>query len=291
MAVNYVKFMRGTQALYDSLATKDQDTLYFVYENASAETGKLYLGNKLISGSSSNPSGDISINDVADIIVNNETLADGDLLVYDPTAGENGEGAWVNKPVAEALQVPVMTGATAASDGISGLVPVPTAGDQLKFLRGDGTWATVTAEMSAQDRADISQLQSQVATLIGDDADKSVAEIVSQKVAELLIPEDASASLNTLQEIADWIQDHPNDAAEMNSNISLLQTKVATLEEAINGTENIDGLEDRVSSLESTMGTFVPVPENYLDVGSAITYLNSSVTEINDRLRWHELGE
>ena len=291
MAVNYVKFMRGTQALYDSLATKDQDTLYFVYENASAETGKLYLGNKLISGSSSNPSGDISINDVADIIVNNETLADGDLLVYDPTAGENGEGAWVNKPVAEALQVPVMTGATATSDGISGLVPVPTAGDQLKFLRGDGTWVTVTAEMSAQDRADISQLQSQVATLIGDDADKSVAEIVSQKVAELLIPEDASASLNTLQEIADWIQDHPNDAAEMNSNISLLQTKVATLEEAINGTENIDGLEDRVSSLESTMGTFVPVPENYLDIGSAITYLNSSVTEINDRLRWHELGE
>lgn len=291
MAVNYVKFMRGTQALYDSLAIKDQDTLYFVYENASAETGKLYLGNKLISGSSSNPSGDISINDVADIIVNNETLADGDLLVYDPTAGENGEGAWVNKPVAEALQVPVMTGATAASDGISGLVPVPVAGDQLKFLRGDGTWATVTAEMSAQDRADISQLQSQVATLIGDDANKSVAEIVSQKVAELLIPEDASESLDTLQEIADWIQDHPNDAAEINSNISLLQTKVATLEDAINGTENIDGLEDRVSSLESTMGTFVPVPENYLDVGSAITYLNTSVTEINDRLRWHELGE
>lgn len=291
MAVNYVKFMRGTQALYDSLAIKDQDTLYFVYENASAETGKLYLGNKLISGSSSNPSGDISINDVADIIVNNETLADGDLLVYDPTAGENGEGAWVNKPVAEALQVPVMTGATAASDGISGLVPVPTAGDQLKFLRGDGTWATVTAEMSAQDRADISQLQSQVATLIGDDADKSVAEIVSQKVAELLIPENASESLDTLQEIADWIQDHPNDVAEINSNISLLQTKVATLEDAINGTENIDGLEDRVSSLESTMGTFVPVPDNYLDVGSAITYLNTSVTEINDRLRWHELGE
>ena len=93
MAVNYVKFMRGTQTLYNSLATKDQDTLYFVYESANAETGKLYLGNKLISGSSSNPSGDISINDVADIIVNNETLADGDLLVYDPTAGENGEGA------------------------------------------------------------------------------------------------------------------------------------------------------------------------------------------------------
>lgn len=96
-----------------------------------------------------------------------------------------------------------MTGATAQDDGISGLVPMPQAGDQLKFLRGDGTWAAVTAELSPQDRADISELQAQVATLIGEDEDKSVAEIVTEKVAELLIPENAGESLDTLQEIAD----------------------------------------------------------------------------------------
>ena len=96
-----------------------------------------------------------------------------------------------------------MIGATASSDGVAGLVPVPTAGDQLKFLRGDGTWATVTAELSAEDRADIALLQTQVATLIGTDTDKSVATIVAEKVAELLIPESASESLDTLQEIAD----------------------------------------------------------------------------------------
>ena len=196
MAINYVKFMRGTQALYNSLATKDSDTLYFVYESAGSETGKLYLGNKLISGSSSNPSGNISLADVADIALNGQT--DGDLLVYD-----EAEGKWVNMPVAEALSVPVMTGATATDNGISGLVPVPVAGDQLKFLRGDGTWATVSAEMSAEDRQSISDLQAQVATLIGTDDNKSVATIVSEKVAELLIPENASESLDTLQEIAD----------------------------------------------------------------------------------------
>jgi len=281
MAINYVKFMRGTQALYNSLATKDSDTLYFVYESAGSETGKLYLGNKLISGSSSNPSGNISLADVADIALNGQT--DGDLLVYD-----EAEGKWVNMPVAEALSVPVMTGATATDDGISGLVPVPVAGDQLKFLRGDGTWATVSAEMSAEDRQSISDLQAQVATLIGTDNNKSVATIVSEKVAELLIPENASESLDTLQEIADWIQDHPSDVAEINSNITVLQTKVGNLEDALNGT---NGLEARVSNLESTMGTFTPVEGKYLDVGSAISYLNNSVTEINDRLRWHELGE
>lgn len=35
----------------------------------------------------------------------------------------------------------VMEGATADEDGLSGLVPAPAAGDNNKFLRGDGTWA------------------------------------------------------------------------------------------------------------------------------------------------------
>ena len=35
------------------------------------------------------------------------------------------------------------TGATSIAGGISGLVPAPQAGDESKFLRGDGVWATV----------------------------------------------------------------------------------------------------------------------------------------------------
>lgn len=45
----------------------------------------------------------------------------------------------------QALMVP-FTGATATEDGTSGLVPKPEAGDQDKFLKGDGTWGTVEAE-------------------------------------------------------------------------------------------------------------------------------------------------
>ena len=39
----------------------------------------------------------------------------------------------------------VMTGASAGDAGVSGLVPAPAAGDQGKFLQGDGTWANPTA--------------------------------------------------------------------------------------------------------------------------------------------------
>lgn len=37
-----------------------------------------------------------------------------------------------------------MTGATASADGTNGLVPMPSAGDNTKYLRGDGTWKTPT---------------------------------------------------------------------------------------------------------------------------------------------------
>ena len=44
--------------------------------------------------------------------------------------------------------IDVMQGATASADGVSGLVPKPEAGDQDKFLRGDGMWG-VAGEASS----------------------------------------------------------------------------------------------------------------------------------------------
>lgn len=42
-------------------------------------------------------------------------------------------------------QYSVMTGASAGIAGVSGLVPQPSAGDEGKFLRGDGTWQTISS--------------------------------------------------------------------------------------------------------------------------------------------------
>lgn len=41
----------------------------------------------------------------------------------------------------EEIYVPEMTGASSQADGTAGLPPAPEAGDEDKFLRGDGTWA------------------------------------------------------------------------------------------------------------------------------------------------------
>ena len=88
---------------------------------------------------------------------------------------------------------------------------------------------TYAAKKHTHAVADVTGLQTEldkVTTLIGNDASKSVRTIANEELAAQLIPENAKESLNTLQEIAQWIQDHPDDATAMQADIAALQTKV-----------------------------------------------------------------
>ena len=58
--------------------------------------------------------------------------------------------------------------------------------------------------------------EGKITTLIGTDANKSVRAIANEELAAQLIPGNAKESLDTLGEIAAWIQDHPGDASAMN---------------------------------------------------------------------------
>ena len=48
--------------------------------------------------------------------------------------------------VNEIVSADVFTGATSSTDGKAGLVPGPKAGDEKKFLQGDGTWGIPAAQ-------------------------------------------------------------------------------------------------------------------------------------------------
>lgn len=61
-----------------------------------------------------------------------------------------------------------------------------------------------------------------VDVLIGTDTGKSARTIANEELTKQLIPEGAQESLDTLTEIARWIQDHPDDAAAMNTAIAKL---------------------------------------------------------------------
>ena len=88
---------------------------------------------------------------------------------------------------------------------------------------------TYAAKKHTHAIADVTDLQTEldkVTTLIGDDASKSVRTIANEELAAQLIPENAKESLDTLQEIAQWIQDHPDDVTAIHAAIAALQTKV-----------------------------------------------------------------
>ena len=81
------------------------------------------------------------------------------------------------------------------------------------------------ADNAAAIEAHKTEIDTKVTTLIGSDTDKSVRTIANEELAAQLIPEGAKESLDTLQEIAAWIQNHPDDASAMNSAITALQVK------------------------------------------------------------------
>lgn len=67
--------------------------------------------------------------------------------------------------------------------------------------------------------------EGKVDTLVGSDTGKSARTIANEELAARLIAANADESLDTLQEIAAWIQDHPGEASAMNAAIQALQTK------------------------------------------------------------------
>lgn len=76
----------------------------------------------------------------------------------------------------------------------------------------------------------VTTVEGKVTTLIGSDADKSVRTIANEELAAQLIPESAKESLDTLTEIAAWIQSHPDDAAAMNTAITALQNQLSGID-------------------------------------------------------------
>ena len=142
--IHYVKFIRSSVTAWTNLLLTpekiDDDTLYFIYEASDTTKGKLYLGQRLISGVGEGDSSSVNISDIGGIYIDDETLENKQVLVYNETNDQ-----WENTPLSDIIgeTVSVMTGASAAADGTAGLVPQPRAGQQANFLRGDGTWASI----------------------------------------------------------------------------------------------------------------------------------------------------
>lgn len=192
--INYVKFLRGTPTAYANLQQKDNDTLYFVSE-ADADTGALYLGSKLISGSTSSEGVVSYLSQLSD--VDTSGAVNNSLLGFDSV-----QQKWVPMDVNDLVNVSVMTGAGADAAGAAGLVPAPAAGQEGCFLRGDGTWSEI--EQVSADNVQLEQEKLVITSPIGtitqemideaggsyelDTTDKSLSDILTEILTKEEMP-------------------------------------------------------------------------------------------------------
>lgn len=283
----YVKFLRGTPAAWDSILTKDEDTLYFIAEQG-ATRGALYLGNKLISGGGT--SNVVSLQDLEDVLIGANIPSDA-VLVYN-----SDNDVWEPVALATALAdiIEPMTGATATENGLAGLVPQPLAGQQTLFLRGDATWANPTSAVE-------NSLNNLISDLYGTDVEgSSIRSIVNSAIDDLV--GNAPTTLDTLEELANWVTEH-----EQVIDITQAAVDIENLTDAMFGTlanpsetdadlvnmVQQDGVIRILSNLQTIVGTneytglqgaLGTLEGRVSDNESAITNLNSSLASLTSRV-------
>lgn len=102
-----------------------------------------------------------SIEDIQDIadnlqsVLNSKTWAEGTDEEVQAIGGTHSSKRWAEIAQQATQDLEEFTGATATADGTKGLVKKPVAGQQNKFLRGDGTWADAGANYTAGTGIDI----------------------------------------------------------------------------------------------------------------------------------------
>lgn len=294
---SYVAFTKATEAIWAKMNPSQRldNTLYFIVDGAEDTIGKLYLGNTLIADGGGLTS--LALSDLSDVVC--EIMQAGDILMYDQI-----NKCWKNVSLADEIGhlIQVFTGATESTNGLAGLVPQPKSADEdfKKYLKGDGTWANPTAEVEKG----LSELQSQVGTLVGVDTGVSVRTIateVAEDVAERFfdkIVTDAPDTLDTLGEIADWIETHPqmNDILDVISRVGILETTVGELQPQVNGlAENITTLSESLQGLRNSVND---LEDNHAELNTLVNRIKSSVdqhtediADIYSRLVWQEIFE
>ena len=109
------------------------------------------------------------------------------------------------------------------------------------------------------------------------DAGKSVREIAVEELAAQLIPENAAESLDTLKELADWIQAHPEDASAMNSAI---EANAAAIE-VLNG-EGEGSVKKAVADAKTEI--YAEIESNEEVTAEALNDLNTREGELRGRV-------
>lgn len=97
----------------------------------------------------------------------------------------------------------------------------------------------------------LTQTDNKVNTLIGSDSNKSVRTIANEELAAQLLSGKADADFKTLQQLAAWLEDHPEDVAAINLAIQVIQGQLGGFEKTTNAVKNY--IDNATNTLQQDM--------------------------------------
>ena len=145
-----------------------------------------------------------------------------------------------------------------------------------------------------QDNADAIQahkdlVDNVVTTLVGTDANKSVRTIANEELAAQLLSGKADADFKTLQELAAFLEDHPETVAEINLDIQNLQKLIGTLPSDATATDVVNYIAEAVNAeklraegVEGGLDTRLQAVETAIGAGGSVeTQINNKIAELD----------
>ena len=285
-----VRFLKGTRENYNNLSAKDANTFYYVDET------DLYLGEILLSNAEEvaeavqsielNAQAIKTLQDELDALVDPEGTGGGSISTQINTLrnelttliNDNIDAIKAEETRAKGVESGLQNSINNINTSINeineareqyeasfdiletGLEDVNTAlGEQAKEVESIRNDLIDLSPKVTTLEGEMDTVQAAIATLVGSDAEKSVRVIASEALAEALIPEEAIESLDTLQEIAAWIQGHPDDVAAINASIQALEGKDTAIE------EDIISLEEAIAAINNTESGILAQAKGYTD--------------------------
>lgn len=128
---------------------------------------------------------------------------------------------------------------------------------------------------------DLSDLVSKIDSMFGDGETRTIQQIIDEELATQLVPETAKESLDTLKEIADWIQQHPDDAAAINTAINSLRTDLGDLTNDVNDIKDDYALKGNLYEPDGEGGERLKKTRNGITYGTTLEEINEMFDDLS----------
>lgn len=123
----------------------------------------------------------------------------------------------------------------------------------------------------------LSELTTKINTLFGNTNNKSIQQIIDEELADKLIPDNAKESLDTLQEIANWIQDHPDSVTAINTALTSLRNDLDDLSDDWNDSKEDFALKGELYESDGQGGERLKTTENGQTYATTLEEVNELI--------------